>query len=73
MTGVWHFFGVLCMANAPTDCATVILNTPIEGVIPPAFHEAAKCAAQMDRIDRYTRLVPKVMGSEWIEFGCVRK
>jgi hypothetical protein len=76
---MWHFFVMACMANAPADCATVILDTPRVGAAiaagghptsPPAFHNRDRCLQQMGRI---TGLLPfRVMGSVWVQYGCVR-
>ena len=77
---MWHFFVVACMANAPADSATVILDRPREGAgiaagahptPPPAFRSRDQCLKQMGRI---TWFLPfRVMGSAWVQYGCVRK
>jgi hypothetical protein len=76
---MWHFFVVACMANAPADCATVILDTPRvpAGIAtehptpPPAFRTRDQCLEQMSRI---TGFLPfRVMGSAWVQYGCVRE
>jgi len=76
---MWHFFVVACVANAPADCATVILDTPRAGAgivarehpMPPAFRNRDQCLQQMGRI---TSFLPfRVMGSDWVQYGCVRE
>ncbi len=77
---MWHFFVVACMANAPADCATVILDTPRAGAgiaaaehptPPPAFRSRDQCLQHMGRI---TSFLPfRVMGSGWVQYGCVRE
>jgi hypothetical protein len=74
---MWHFFVVACMANAPADCATLILDTPrqragtVAGQLPPpAFRSRDACLEQMGRI---TWFLPfRVMGSQWVQYGCIR-
>ncbi len=76
---MWHFLVVACMANAPADCATVILDRPRAGAsiaageqsVPPAFRSRDQCLEQMGGI---TRFLPfRVMGSAFVQYGCVRK
>jgi hypothetical protein len=74
---MWHFFVVACMANAPADCATLILDTPRQraGIAagqlpPPAFRSRDACLEHMGGI---TWFLPfRVMGSEWVQYGCIR-
>ena len=75
---MWHFFVVACMANAPADCETLIIDTPREragiaaGQHPtPTFRSRAEC---LDQIGRITWFLPfRVMGSQWVQYGCIRK